>query len=145
MSLIAGLKDRTLAEKALTEQYTLKQLVSAALNRESSRANVEAMKARPTTAVNSIESNEVVELRQQLNDMDAKLDRVMRVKQSGKYSRRYKQGAQGDDKHKNSKSSCIKCTYSHEKGQCLADGPGRSCYDCTREGHFAGSVLCKSR
>ena len=148
MSLIAGLKDRTLAEKALTEQYTLKQLVSAALNRESSRANVEAMKARPTTAVSSIESNEVVELtplRQQLNDIDAKLDRVMRVKQSGKYSRCYKQGTQGDDKHKNSKSSCIKCTYSHEKGQCLADGPGRSCYDCTREGHFAGSVLCKSR
>ena len=59
MSLIAGIKDRTLAEKALTENLTLSQVVSAALNRESSIANVEAMKARPTAPVSSIESNDV--------------------------------------------------------------------------------------
>ena len=40
MSLLAGLKDnRTLAEKALAEEYSLKQVIQAAVNRESSKAN----------------------------------------------------------------------------------------------------------
>ena len=144
MSLIAGIKDRTLAEKALTEKYTLEQLVSAALNRESSRANVEAMKPRHTAAVSSIEYDDVSDIREQMKDMNAKLDSVMRVKQSGKYSRRYKPNPQ-NEQAKNSRENCIKCTYNHEKGFCPADGSGRSCHNCGKEGHFAGSIICKAR
>ena len=42
MSLIAGMKDRTLAEKAIAEGYSLQQVIQAGVNRESSRANAEA-------------------------------------------------------------------------------------------------------
>ena len=55
MSLIAGMRDRTLAEKAIAEEYTLKQVIQAGVNRESSKANVEAMQARPHTAVHQVE------------------------------------------------------------------------------------------
>ena len=37
ISLLGGLKDRTLAEKALAEDYSLKQIIQAAFNRESSK------------------------------------------------------------------------------------------------------------
>lgn len=37
ISLLRGLKDRTLAEKALANEYSLKQIIQAAINRESSR------------------------------------------------------------------------------------------------------------
>ena len=37
ISLLGGLRDRTLAEKARAEEYTLKQLIQAAVNRESSK------------------------------------------------------------------------------------------------------------
>ena len=42
ISLLGGLKDRTLAEKALAKEYGLKQIIQAAVNRESSKANTEA-------------------------------------------------------------------------------------------------------
>ena len=41
MSLIAGMKDRTLAEKAIVEEYTLMQVIQAGVNRETSKANME--------------------------------------------------------------------------------------------------------
>ena len=138
MSLIAGIKDRTLAEKALTEGYTLKQLITAAINRESSRANVEAMQARPATSVSTIESREYTELKEQMCEISDKLSSVMRVNSSGKYSRRYK----AVDKSRKLKPDCARCTYSHEKGQCPAERPGRSCHKCGNEGHFAGSSMC---
>ena len=47
MSLIAGMKDRKLAEKAIAEEYTLKQVIQGGVNRETSKANLEAMQARP--------------------------------------------------------------------------------------------------
>ena len=43
MSLIAGMKDRTLAEKAIAEEYTLKQVIQGGVTRETSKSNVEAM------------------------------------------------------------------------------------------------------
>ena len=54
ISLLGGLKDRTLAEKALAEEYSLKQIIQAVVNRESSRANTEALKNRPTGNVNQL-------------------------------------------------------------------------------------------
>ena len=59
ISLLGCLKDRTLAEKALAEEYGLKQIIQAAVNRESSRANVEAIRNRPTRNVNRLEDEEV--------------------------------------------------------------------------------------
>ena len=58
ISLLWGLKDRTLAEKALAEEYSLKQIIQAAVNRESSRANVEALRNRPTGNVNQMDEVE---------------------------------------------------------------------------------------
>ena len=54
ISLLGGLKDRTLAEKALAEEYSLKQIIQAAVNRESSRANAEALRNRPTGNVSRL-------------------------------------------------------------------------------------------
>ena len=56
---MGGLKDRTLAEKALAKDYTLTQIIQAAVNRESSRANAEAIRNRPTGKVNWLEGEEV--------------------------------------------------------------------------------------
>ena len=44
MALIAGFKDRGLAEKCLAEEYTLEQVMTTAITRESSKANAEAVK-----------------------------------------------------------------------------------------------------
>ena len=44
LALIAGFKDRTLAEKCLGEEYDLRQVIATAITRESSKANVEAVK-----------------------------------------------------------------------------------------------------
>ena len=50
MALIAGFKDRTLAEKCLGEEYDLKQVVATAITRESSKANAEAVKVQENSS-----------------------------------------------------------------------------------------------
>ena len=87
MSLIAGMRDRTLAEKAIAEEYSLTQVIQAGVNRESSKANVEAMQARPTNAVQRV-SYVGGDLDAKINHLQAELEDVMRVRQSGKYSTR---------------------------------------------------------
>lgn len=134
MSLIAGMKDRTLAEKALAEEYNLTQLIQAGINRESSRANVEAMKAKPTPSVNKLEDTD---MDHKLDQIRSDLENVMRVRQSGKYSGRYK----APEPNINKEKACQKCTYTHATGRCPADG--RHCNACRLEGHFARSPLCK--
>ena len=54
ISLLGGIRDRTLAEKAMAEEYTQKQLIQAAVNRESFKANAEALQAMPTGNVNRL-------------------------------------------------------------------------------------------
>ena len=140
ISLIAGMSDRTLAEKALAEEYDLDKLVSAALNRESSRANAEAMSVRPTSSVNRVETREDESLSlQHWQQMRTDLDTVLkRVNKSEKYSRRYK-----PPESETAKSTCVKCTYSHQPTSCPADG--QSCHACGKQGHFSKSVLCKKK
>ena len=140
ISLIAGMSDRTLAEKALAEEYDLDKLVSAALNRESSRANAEAMSVRPTSSVNRVETREDESLSlQHWQQMRTDLDTVLkRVNKSEKYSRRYK-----PPESETAKSTCVKCTYSHQPTSCPADG--QSCHACGKQGHFSRSVLCKKK
>ena len=48
ISLIAGMRDRTLAEKALAEEHSLTEVIKAGITREASKANVEAMRSKPT-------------------------------------------------------------------------------------------------
>ena len=113
ISLLAGMKDRSLAEKAIAEEYTLERLIQAGINRESSRANVEAMHTKPTETVSRLASA------------------------SGKYSVRNKP----QTSKSTSKKRCDKCTYKHGEGRCPAEE--RECNDCSETGHFAGSKLCK--
>ena len=58
IGLLAGIKDRSLAEKAIAEDLTLKQIIQAATNRESSKINAEAIRSRPTSNVNRLEEEE---------------------------------------------------------------------------------------
>ena len=58
ISLLAGMKDRTLAEKALAEDYDLTRIIQAGINRESSKENVEAMQQKASASTNRIASEE---------------------------------------------------------------------------------------
>ena len=92
ISLLAGMKDRSLAEKAIAEEYTLDKLIQAGINRESSRANVEAMQTKNT-------------------------ETVSRLASSGKYSTRHKP----QSSKSTSKKRCDRCTYKHGDGRCPAE------------------------
>ena len=144
MSILAGLKDRSLAEKALTEEYDLKQVITAAVNRESSRANAEGLRARPSHTVNKVDERE--EERYQGGTLDAKINHltaeleqleVRKLRQSGKYSGRYR----GEASSKGSREVCPRCTFDHGEGdRCPA--VGKECLVCEKTGHFARSRLC---
>ena len=141
MSLVAGMKDRTLAEKAIAEEYTLHQLIQAGVNRESSRANVEAMQARPTATVSCLEDQFSVteaDLDSRIRHLEAELQEVWRIRKHGKYSGRFKAEGQATNM-----KVCKKCTYTHQEGRCPADG--RRCNTCGIEGHFTRSSLCKRK
>ena len=111
ISLLGGLKDRTLAEKAHAEEYSLTQIIQAAVNRESSRANAEAIRNRPTGNVNWLEDEEVQyrggSLEARMNHLQVEMEEVMKLKQIGKYSGRHK--GEGE------KEQCPKCTYERHK------------------------------
>ena len=141
MSLLAGLKDRTLAEKALAEEYSLKQIIQAAVNRESSKANVEAMQARPSHNVHRVEDREQLyqggDLDAKINHLHAELAEVMKVRQSGKYSSRFRR----EDGKEPGKEQCPRCTYQHGEGaRCPAEG--QECNNCGKLGHFDKSRMC---
>ena len=51
LALIAGFKDRTLAEKCLGEEYDLRQVIATTLTRESSKANAEAVRLQVTLMI----------------------------------------------------------------------------------------------
>ena len=137
MSLIAGMKDRMLAEKAIAEEYTLKQVIQGGGNRESIKANVEAMQARPHTNVHRVEDKlyQGGDMDARINYLHAELEDVMKIRKSRKYSGRtssFQEETRGD--------KCKKCTYEHGEGRCPAEG--RKCNICNAEGHFARSPLC---
>ena len=48
------MKDKTLAEKAITEEYSLKQVIQAGINRESLKSNTEAMQSKTAIALNRV-------------------------------------------------------------------------------------------
>ena len=79
----------------MAEEYTLKQLIQAAVNRESSKANAEALQAGPTRNVNRL--NKVEEQQHRGGNIDARighlqaeLEYVMKLLKGGKHSGRHK-------------------------------------------------------
>ena len=147
MAILAGLKDRTLAEKAIGEGYSITQLIQAAISRETSRANVDAMQGLQKNSAPTYRVQEYGELDPEAAEVDARINllraemeelEVHKLRQAGKYSQRYKPSSNESDE----KQRCKKCTFTHRSDRrCPADG--RSCDSCGQEGHFAKSPLCK--
>ena len=143
ISLLAGIKDRSLAEKAMAEEYTLRQLCQAAINREDSRENAEALRGKTSNPLRRVEDEDeylggTEEAR--INHLQSLLDeakdkQVNKMRQSGKYSGRRRGEEDANDK-------CPRCTYEkHGKSQrCPAEGC--DCRTCGKTGHFAQSKNC---
>ena len=101
MAILAGLKDRTLAEKTIGEEYSLTQIIQTAISQETSRANVDAMQGlqrngNPTYRVQKYEEQELdlqdAEVDARLNLLRAEMEEleVHKLRQAGKYSQRFK-------------------------------------------------------
>jgi hypothetical protein len=130
LALIAGFRDRSLAEKCLGEEYDLRQVIATAITRESSKANAEAVKVQEAGTVKQVRREEE-EMKETLEKLREDVQTVMKLQQRGKYS-----GL--------AKKTCPNCTFDHEKeGKCPA--VGRECRRCGQEGHFSRSSLCKGR
>ena len=97
MALIGGMKDRSLAEKALAENCELKTTIETMKTRESSKANAVAMRGLAAG------TEEVKRLRSDLagtESMEEEIDRlernlqIMRLQKEGKYSSRRRRGTE---------------------------------------------------
>ena len=143
------MNDRMLAEKAMAEEYNLTKVMQTGLSRETSKANPEAMQAKPTSRVNRIpqdESDEDTDMSMRLDSLQKEIESIRRLKRAGKYSARYpkEKSYTRDNSHKAAHNGCIKCTYDHDRNdKCPADG--RKCHACDKEGHFKQSILCKAK
>ena len=144
VAALSGMKDRSLAEKALAEKYNLQTLISVGSTRETSKATAEAMAGKAVTTLKRVPR---VEDRftgeRDMEDMsEEELDRkisalsVMKLKKSGKYSVRFK-----DKDGKSDKAvRCNNCRTQHEEGRCPARG--KDCFTCEGSGHFSGAAAC---
>ena len=127
LALIAGFKDRSLAEKCLGEEYDLRQVIATAVTRESSKANAEAVKVQEASSVKQINPEEGDWI-EKLRKIQGDVETVMKLQQKGTYS-----GL--------SKEICSKCTFEHEKdGKCPA--VGRECRRDTSPGPVSARVRC---
>merc|ERR1712015_202836 len=85
LALIAGFKDRSLAEKCLGEEYDLRQVIATAVTRESSKANAEAVKVQEASSVKQINPEEG-DWMEKLKKIQEDVGTVMKLQQKGKYS-----------------------------------------------------------
>ena len=109
LALIAGFKDRTLAEKCLGEEYDLRQVIATAVTRESSKANAEAVKVQEGTTVKQV-TQEDGGWQEQLQKIQGDVEKVMKLHQKGRYSGQ-------------AKKTCSKCTFELVRdGKCPAVG-----------------------
>ena len=125
VAALAGMRDRLLAEKALSEEFSLQKLISVGTTRETSRANVEAMegskagtiKRIPVRATSSSSGEqhqlapgivlEGEEISEDALDTAISNQTVIKMKKSGKYSVRHKGG---------DRLTCDSCSSRHEEG-----------------------------
>ena len=101
MSILGGLRDRGLAEKAITEEYTLQQLTQAAINRETLKSNADAMQAKNAISINRLERTETGEaagsyiggdVKAQMNHLRSQMEElkmVARLQKAGRFSTRH--------------------------------------------------------
>ena len=145
MTLIAGFRDRLLAEKVLAEEQTLVATIQLAVSRENSKANVEAMQAKNSEGVRRVgdldkrdkESMEILD--DDIQKMEERLA-VMKIRQQGKFSGRYKgKDYQGYGAGQGEK--CKNCSLSHISGECPAKG--KTCFACEGSDHYARAPACK--
>jgi hypothetical protein len=152
MALIAGFRDRNLAEKALAEEYDLKTTIQVAVTRETSKANAKAMQGKPAqaevkklregrskSAAQASDSEDGSWTGNRIGDLEQQLA-VLKVRQHNKYSGRYKAegGAGGGGQNK-----CRNCDLTHQEGECRA--PGQTCHRCQGVGHYARAAACPGR
>ena len=134
MVILAGLKYKLLAEKAMAENLSLKTLITM-----TSKSNIEALQIGRSSTDYSIkdtdtEEQEGGEMEARENHLRAQLEelQVCKLRKAGRYSGRYKEPE---------KWKCGKCTYEHkEDGHFPAEG--RNCDTCSKEGHFSKPPLC---
>ena len=135
MALIGGMKDRSLAEKALAENYNLKTTIDTMKTRESSKANAVAMRglAEGTEDVKRVKGRQVEGYdTDEIEEMEADL-KVMKLRRQGRYSSR-RQGTE-------TRKKCKNCNLTHrEEEECSAKG--RTCYKCDGQDHFARAPAC---
>ena len=138
MALIGGMKDRSLAEKALAENYELKTTIETMKTRESSKANAVAMRglAAGTEEVKRLRSDLVGEesMEEEIDRLERNLQ-IMRLRKEGKYSSRRRGGEE---------QKCRNCDLSHEaREECSAKG--KTCYRCDGKDHFARAPACPGK
>lgn len=139
MALIGGMKDRSLAEKALAENYELKTTIDTMKTRESSKANAVAMRglAAGTEEVKRLRSDLAGEesMEEEIDRLERNLQ-IMRLRKEGKYSSRRRGGEEGQ--------KCRSCDLIHEvRGECSAKG--KTCYRCEGTDHFARAPACPGK
>jgi hypothetical protein len=149
MALVAGFKDRLLAEKVLAEEHDLKTTIQLAVTRENSKANVAAMQGKQSERVMRMKEETIARMRPcSESDMKimeeeegdiARLEErlaVLKVKQYGKFSGRFKPKEDAQP----SGQKCRSCSLSHMPGECPAKG--KECYRCEGRDHYARAAVC---
>ena len=85
----------------MAEEYTLTQMIQAAVNRESFKANAEALQAGPTGNVNRLIKVEEPErwgsnIDSKIGHLQAELEDVKKMLKGGKHSGRHKEEEEQD-------------------------------------------------
>ena len=154
MALIAGFRDRSLAEKVLAEKYSLKTTVELAVTRENSKANARAMQGKGEAEVRRLgrrsksehlaagdsDSSSQAGESGRLEELQRQLD-VLKIQKHGKYSGKYTK--EEDKGSSTSAKRCRNCDLPHEAGDCRA--AGKPCYQCQGVGHYARAPACPAR
>ena len=131
MALIGGMRDRTLAEKVLAENYNLKTTITVMKTRETSKANAVAMRGLAAASeVNRLKTRDLQEANlEEEHETNARLEEelaVMKLRRQGRYSSR---GGAGGGR-------CRNCNLPHDRDEeCSAKG--RRCYACDGSDHYA--------
>ena len=95
LALIAGFKDRSLAEKCLGEEYDLRRVIATAVTRESIKAK--AGKVQEAGSAKQVKEEEG-DMLKKLEKLQGDMDTVMKLQINGKYS-----GL--------AKKTCSRCTF----------------------------------
>ena len=98
VAALAGMRDRLLAEKALSEEFSLQKLISVGTTRETSRSNVEAMEGSKTGTIKRIPGRATASSSGEQHQLapgivlEGEEISVMKMKKAGKYSVRHMVG-----------------------------------------------------